>query len=359
MPRRRWPVDETAKVDNPIASLGGKAAAAKMTPAERSERARRAAVTRWSAGVPRTEHEGELKIGDAVISCAVLAGGVRVISQRSMSVALGRHVTGSGSSKSKGQQDPTGDGVAKLPSFLGAANLKPFIDEELTASLTEPLLYFPMHAGRTAYGFRAELFPKICDVWVRANHAGVLTKSQAQSAEKAYLLMRALAHVGIIGLVDEATGYQYARERDALAKILEAFIAQELRPYVRAFEPDYYRAICDLKGWEFKTSSRRPRALAHITNDLVYARLAPGVLDELRRKNPVVKNGRRGAKHFQWLTENKGHQELQKHLARITGWAQMAKASGMTWGAFYQFVEKQKPKYRGPTLFDGIGDEAE
>lgn len=99
----------------------------------------------------------------------------------------------------------------------------------------------------------------------------------------------------LIRLTHRVTGYQEARERDALAKILEAFIAKELQPYIRTFEADYYKAICKLKGWEFKASSRRPRALAQITNDIVYSRLAPGVLDKLREKNPVVKAGGRRA----------------------------------------------------------------
>ena len=62
-------------------------------------------------------------------------------------------------------------GVAKLPNFIGAENLKPFISKELEASLTEPMEYEPLHGGRTAYGFRAELFPQICNVWLQAKDA--------------------------------------------------------------------------------------------------------------------------------------------------------------------------------------------
>ena len=51
--------------------------------------------------------------------------------------------------------------------------------------------------------------------------------------------MRAPAHVGIIALVDEATGYQKDRASDALQRILEAFIAKELQPWVRTFPDDY------------------------------------------------------------------------------------------------------------------------
>lgn len=42
------------------------------------------------------------------------------------------------------------------------------------------------------------------------------------------ILVRGFARVSIIALVDEATGYQRDRAKNALAAILEAFIAKEL-----------------------------------------------------------------------------------------------------------------------------------
>jgi hypothetical protein len=39
-------------------------------------------------------------------------------------------------------------------------------------------------------------------------------------------LLRGFARVGIIALVDEATGFQRDRTKDALSKILEAYIAK-------------------------------------------------------------------------------------------------------------------------------------
>ena len=48
------------------------------------------------------------------------------------------------------------------------------------------------------------------------------TKRQLETAQQAEIIMRGLAHIGIIALVDEATGYQRDRASDALSKILEA-----------------------------------------------------------------------------------------------------------------------------------------
>ena len=47
--------------------------------------------------------------------------------------------------------------------------------------------------------------------------------------------MRGLARVGIIALVDEATGFQRIREERALATILEKFIAKEIQPWAMTF----------------------------------------------------------------------------------------------------------------------------
>jgi ATP-dependent DNA ligase len=43
----------------------------------------------------------------------------------------------------------------------------------------------------------------------------------------------------ISALVDEATGYQKERAADALARILEAFIAKELQPWIKTMFPQF------------------------------------------------------------------------------------------------------------------------
>ena len=51
-----------------------------------------------------------------------------------------------------------------------------------------------------------------------ADQAGKLLPSQRHVAEQCRILLHGFANVGIIALVDEATGYQDARARDALAE---------------------------------------------------------------------------------------------------------------------------------------------
>ena len=53
------------------------------------------------------------------------------------------------------------------------------------------------------------------------------------------------------------------------------------------------------------------------TNDLVYDRIAPGVVEELRRVNPTRANGKRRDKHHQWFTPHPGLIKLNQHIAAV------------------------------------------
>jgi len=274
-------------------------------------------------------HEGDIKLGDITIQCAVLKDGRRVLTQSDFMIALGR------SRQAKGRAYYTGD--VNLPAFLTAQNLKPFIDSDL--HVTSSQIEFRPLKGARAFGYSAELLPKVCEVFLRARDAGVLVATQLHIAKQADVLMRGLAHVGIIALVDEATGYQYDRAREALAQILEQFIAKELQPWTRTFPLDFYREIFRLKGWPFDPATMQgPRVLGRYTNNIVYERLAPDVLKNLREKNPVV-DGRRKHKHFQWLTGEVGHPKL---LAHLEGTKMLMKVSA-SWEEFLERMDKFYP----------------
>lgn len=330
---------------------GGKLRAARMTPEQRREGARLAAEARWAAqGKPRTPkatHEGPLNLSGLVMPSAVLEDGTRVLSQRAFTGSLGAPQGGHAFAKRAAQ------GVADLPIFLADEALRPFISMDLAASLASPIEYLPMHGGRSAFGIKAELVPAVCDVWLKARDAGALTrKNQERVAHKAEVLMRALAHVGIIALVDEATGYQDVRARDALAKILEAFVAKELQPWVRSFPPEFYKEMFRLKRVPYTSNVKRPKYFGHLTNNLVYKRLAPSLLDELRAKNPVTETGRRKHTHHQHLTPDFGHPKLLHHLGKVTA----LMAISPDWNAFRELVDKHIPIHKALPLLDGRDD---
>jgi hypothetical protein len=121
-----------------------------------------------------------------------------------------------------------------------------------------------------------------------------------------------------VALVDEATGYQRFRQRDALAKVLEAFVAKELQKWVRTFPPEFYEQIYRLRGWAYNpTSTRRTHLVGKITTDVVSDRLAPGVKDELRKLAPKDESGRLKTKLFQGLTPDVGHPRLREHIVSV------------------------------------------
>jgi hypothetical protein len=133
-------------------------------------------------------------------------------------------------------------------------------------------------------------------------------------------LLRGFARVGIIALVDEATGYQADRARDELQRLLEAFVAEEMRPWVKLFPDRFFAQVYRMHGWKYQTGvTQGPRYVGKFINEYVYKRLPPEVFEELRRRNPVVDGtGRRRHKHFQFLTEDIGHPAIDRHLASVT-----------------------------------------
>src|SRR5690606_38364207 len=144
--------------------------------------------------------------------------------------------------------------------------------------VTSSQIEFRLPSGQKAFGYNAELLPQVCEVYLKARDANQLNKSQIHVAKQADILMRGLATVGIVALVDEATGYQRDRASDALAKILEQFIAKELQPWVHTFPDVFYEELFRLRGLEFpKETVKRPQYFGHLTNDIIYDRIAPGV----------------------------------------------------------------------------------
>lgn len=159
----------------------------------------------------------------------------------------------------------------------------------------------------------------LCDAVLNMRAAGVPQKQQQRIAQRCELLMRALARVGLIALIDEATGFQELRERDALHRILAAYISKELLPWSLRFPVEFYREMFRLMNWDFDPSSTKKLGfVGTLTNQLVYEKLPPGVLISLRKRNPVlVETRRRRHKHHQFLSEDIGNPNLEKKIVQV------------------------------------------
>ena len=324
--------------------LGGAARARRLSAEERSQIAKTAAQARWgvdkgSAVQLKPVHSGVLHLGSIAIPCAVLPDGTRVLSARGVIKALGINRGGS-----HWRRKREGDHGADLPIFASAPQLKPFIDAELSLALASPIMY-KHQTGGIAHGARADLVPSICEIWLRARDAKALLKGQQHIAVAAEILIRSLAHVGIVALVDEATGYQETRAKDALQELLDRYLRQEFAAWAKKFPDEFYQNIYRLRGWTWKGRSvNPPGAVAHYTNNLVYARLAPGILTELKIRNPRIEGHRKG-KHHQLLTEDIGHPSLSQHLYSVMS----IMKSATTWDQMMNLIDLIHPK-KGDTL---------
>ncbi len=325
---------------------GGHARAEVLSPDERTQIAQKAAAARWGeAKTQKATHLGEFTIGERNIACAVLEDGTRVLSQKAVAAALGR--SRGGLYQPKFRADGEGE---KLPFYINAANLRQFISKDLLRVLSHPIPYRDFRGGTNARGIPAIALPQICDVWLRAREAGVLSAPQKIVAQRAEMLMRVLAQVAIIALVDEATGYQAVRPRDALQQYLDKLISKELAAWVKTFPDEFYENIYKLKNWPWPGMGKnRYSVVAQYTNDLVYERLAPGLRKELEAKNPRNAKGYRPAKNFQWLTSEIGHPMLAQHLYSLMMFQRLAIAQSFGWNRFVKMVDQVHPK-KGTTL---------
>lgn len=334
---------------------GGEARAKNLSKERKSEIARNAALARHGTELPLATHGDDdhpLRIPDGneiiELPCYVLSDGRRVLIQTGMLTGLDMK---QGTASGKGQGD-------RLTRFIATKGINPSVSKELTEVITSPIK-FRVPSGGIAYGYEATVLADLCDAVLEARKTVKLNYQQEHIAKRCEILVRGFARVGIIALVDEATGYQRDRARDELAKILEAYVAKEIQKWMQTFDLDFYESICELRGLSLEKAKKRPKYFGLITNNLVYERLAPGVLQELKRLNPRNEHGNRSRKHHQHLTRAIGHPKLREHLAAVTDNMKMAKVLGLTWDQFIEVLDKTRPKWRPMPLFDQFDEKPE
>lgn len=279
-----------------------------------------------------------LQIGELKISCYVLEDGRRVLAQGGMLEAL---------NMAPGTAAKGGSG-SRLAKFVSGKSISPYVPEELSRVVVEPIRFRAPNGGE-AYGYEATVLVEICEAVLEARANGPLHHQHEHIAKQCEILVRGFARVGIIALVDEATGYQEVRAREALEKILEKFISDELLSWAKTFPDEFYEQMARLRGLHYsEIATKRPGYIGKLTNDIVYDRLAPGVLRELKERTPKDDKGRRKYKFHQWLTAEFGHPRLREHLVAVIA---LMRASP-NWTNFYRLLQRALPKYEDqPQLF--------
>lgn len=317
--------------------LGGNARAEKLTSDEKSEIARIAAQARWAkmrepGRLPRAETAGVLRFGDAELDVYVLDDRRRVISKKAIARGLGL--------KSEG-----GNAFLRTMSRKGVRSV---LSAELIEKIENPIYFKPLN-GDSADGFEAEVLIEVCDALIQARNKKQLTSTQAFLAVKAEIIIRSAAKVGIIALVDEASGY-LDKTKDEYRKLFDKFIRAEFRQWDQEFPDKFFDMIYRLYGLKRQKpdSNKHPQFFGRFIRKYIYFPLANSqgaILEQLDQKNPIVYDGGgRKYKFFQYLTDHIGMNAFRQHLWQVVGIGEAAADKAHFERGFYRAFPEAIPR---------------
>jgi len=301
----------------------GRARMQKLSPEERKALARTAAKQRWEnakntsievAGqnapfepiilekiqpLPMARWPGSLTIGTREIPCYVLEDGRRVITRTAATAVL---------------TDDRGGG--QLEKYVMVENLRGFVPAEFTEQMIDFYIPGVSVPNSTTRGISAENFIEICQAYVAAFQADALTTDrQKEIAIKAAMFLAACAKVGLIAMIDEATGYQYERAGDALQIKLKLFLAEEMRKWEKTFPDDLWIQFGRLTNWKGSIHSR-PKYWGKLVMEVIYEYLDPDVAQWLKENAPQPIGNQ---SYHRWLTEQYGLKKLVEHIWKVIG----------------------------------------
>ncbi|MET2828483.1 P63C domain-containing protein [Mesorhizobium shangrilense] len=313
---------------NEAKARGGFARAEALTPEERAESARKAALARWAKPIgeesaaeetipadddviapepamPIARWRGTLNIVGLEVPCYVLDTGEKIIGRTSATELL------------------TGiKGGGALEKYLGVKALEPFINSGLVLERMVPFRLLEVEGLEKAVkGLPADLMIEVCQGFVAALQSSFdpnspfpkMTDRQREMAIKASMFLSACAKIGLEALIDEATGYQYERAEDALQVKLRAFIADELRAWEKTFPDELWTEFGRLTGWSGSLHSR-PKWWGKLVIEMIYDTLDDDVAEYLKNNKPPP-----GVRWHRQLTENLGVRALVSRCYEVIG----------------------------------------
>lgn len=306
----------------PLRARGGRARMQKLSPEQRRELASAAARKRWSQErvasaslqkvsdgerIPAAIAWGTLPIGDARLPCYVLddGGRSRVFSLKGVVVGLIETEGG------------------PLAEYIKVRPLRPFLPDDLIPAENDAipaLIQFDTGGEgftKYAWGLPVEKFMDLCVAYSTAadSPSTQLTDRQSRIAANANRFIRACAKVGIVALVDEATGYQEQRPVDELQFRLSLYLAESMRKWEKTFPDELWMQFGRLTGWT-KPAHQRPKYWGKLVLELVYKYLDPDVTVWLQENAPKPVHGQN---YHQWLSSQYGLQRLVEHIWKLIG----------------------------------------
>jgi P63C domain len=300
------------------ASKGGRARANVLTAERRREIGRIAIAARWARagkdlepisgpvnksgkrpniqakpvadeGIPSALYQGKLSMDGTDCSVYVLDNGKRVVAQCDVNRVL------------------TGGVEGELYRHL--QNLGAYVNSD---EIVHRTVQFKIPGNQSnGTGYEATLLLDICEAWLRAREVGMLTSEQTALAKQAEIITRACAKVGIVALIDEATGFESFRKRQELRLKLQACIAEDLQEWALLFPQEFWFELARLESIRYFPRSRPLRWGKYIMA-FVYDAVDGELGKELYKRNPDP--------HFkldrQWLKEL-GKQRVHDQIGRV------------------------------------------
>ncbi len=275
---------------------GGVARSRALSAQERSRIAREAAQKRWGNQPLKAVHgspDKPIKIADIEVPCYILADERRVVATTGLLDAFG---LARGGAMVKGMN--------RLELFAAQDRLKPYVSNDLLERVASPIRF--MVGTSEANGFDVDTLIEMAEAVVAADDNGELQAQQVHIAHQCRVITRSLTRIGLIALIDEATGYQSKRDADELQQILMAYILPEHRPWVQTIPTEFTDELYRVYGWKRQAQNRGPRYAGKLIRQLIYEKMPKPVLPELDHLNPQDENYRRKRKHHQHLSDKQG-----------------------------------------------------
>jgi len=272
---------------------GGIARSRSLSAQERSRIAREAARSRWgdaNVSVKAGSPDKPIRIADIEVQCYVLEDDRRVIATNGVLDAL-QMARGGAMVR----------GMNRLELFAAQNRLKPYVSNDLLARIADPIRF--RIGNNVTNGFESDTLIELAEAVIRADNAGALQKQQSLIAHQCRVITSSLTRLGLIALIDEATGYQSKRDASELQAILTAYLLPEHRPWIQAVPEEFTSEVYRVYGWERKPQNRGPRYAGKLIRQLIYEKMPKPVLPALDDKNPTDANYRRKRKHNQFLTQ--------------------------------------------------------
>ena len=245
----------------------------------------------------------------------------------------------------------SGGGSTGFKRSLSSVGLNPHLSPDLVQKIENPLpvRYVSARSKVPILGYEVETFISALEAVVRAYMMERLPSSLNKLAIKANALRDIFARTALDSMIYQESGYWQAREGEKIIQILDNHLLDYARKWSKTFPDEFWKLLIKIKGYPSYIALDRPAYVGHWVNDIVYARLAPKIKEELTKLNPrVPETGSRQHKHHQFLTEDEGIPALKDHIISVM--TLMKAAQNET--DFNRMLDRAMPKWGKSIPFD-------